>query len=173
MSFKRLKNIDKELSIITEKQNRSNISIISNPEKRLSQIDKDRKAYQKKKSTIYILNGTPFPQKNIIKENPTKAKGKIRRTYSPPPPFFFFRTVRILKGKNQLISDFSTTRFNASRQWTLQNSKRITKILWKKPNVFIQVHRKLRYFQTCKKNKISLDFPSKLNKKDYWLNIPH
>lgn len=89
MSFKRLKNIDKELSIITEKQNRSNISIISNPEKRLSQIDKDRKAYQKKKSTIYILNGTPFPQKNIIKENPTKAKGKIRRIYSPPPPFFF------------------------------------------------------------------------------------
>ena len=49
MSFKRLKNIDKELSIITEKQNRSNISIISNPEKKLSQIDKDRKAYQKKK----------------------------------------------------------------------------------------------------------------------------
>lgn len=90
MSFKRLKNIDKELSIITEKQNRSNISIISNPEKKLSQIDKDRKAYQKKKkSTIYILNGTPFPQKNIIKENPTKAKGKIRRIYSPPPPFFF------------------------------------------------------------------------------------
>ena len=49
MSFKRLKNIDKELSIITEKQKRSNISIVSNPEKKLSQIDKDRKAYQKKK----------------------------------------------------------------------------------------------------------------------------
>ena len=34
VSFKRLKNIDKELSIITEKQKRSNISIISNSEKK-------------------------------------------------------------------------------------------------------------------------------------------
>ena len=35
VSFKRLKNIDKELSIITEKQKRSNISIISNSEKKI------------------------------------------------------------------------------------------------------------------------------------------
>ena len=35
VSFKRLKNIDKELSIVTEKQKRSNISIISNLEKKI------------------------------------------------------------------------------------------------------------------------------------------
>ena len=129
MSFKRLKNIDKELSIITEKQNRSNISIISNPEKKLSQIDKDRKAYQKKKKAqSTFLMAHRFPRKILLKKNQQRPKEKFEG-YIVPLPHFFFRTVRILKGKNQLISDFSTTRFNASRQWTLQNSKRITKIL--------------------------------------------
>lgn len=57
VSFKRSKNIDKELSIITEKQKRSNKSIISNPEKKLGQIDKQKlkigKPKKKKKHNLH------------------------------------------------------------------------------------------------------------------------